>query len=190
MIAVVIIFCSVLIAFIRGGRLSNLNTTILRCPYLVIASFVVEFLIRQYGNTSAWAILAAFVVQYLLLFIFIAFNIKQRYMKMIGLGVLSNFVVILFNGGAMPVSQRVLEIPSLAKQADMLKSGVIPYYVLMSPETPLWFLGDVIYIPLFKGQFISIGDIIMIAGIFLLIQHIMLSNSTTSTELGDMQASK
>lgn len=176
MIAVTVIACSIVIAFIRGGRLSNLNTTTLRYPHLVIASFIVEFVIQRYHNIPAWASLAASIIQYLLLLIFITLNIKQRYMKAIGLGVLLNFLVILFNGGAMPVSQRALEIPSLAKQADMLKSGTLPNYALISPQTPLWFLGDIIYIPLFKAQFISIGDIIMITGIFLLIQHIMVSN--------------
>ncbi|WP_414481125.1 DUF5317 family protein [Caldicoprobacter sp.] len=48
-------------------------------------------------------------------------------------------------------------------------------YTFITDKTPLWFLADIIYLPWPKEQFISIGDIIILLGVFLLIQNITLA---------------
>lgn len=177
MVAVIVIALSLFLAFIRGGQLNRLKNVELRLPYLAIMSFALDFLLYHHLNyIPSWALFIIFIVKYALLFIFIFFNTKHKHMKIIGMGVLMNFLVILFNGGAMPVSRRALEIPSLAKQVEMIQSGVLSNYTLMTDKTPLWILADIIYIPWPKEQFISIGDIIIMLGIFLFIQHTILAD--------------
>lgn len=179
MIAIIIITLGILRAFLKGGQLSRLMDVQIRWPLLILFSFLLKAtfhpLIQQHINFEPWMIMSVFAIQHLLLFIFIGLNIRKRYMWLIGMGIFLNFLVSLLNGGAMPVSRQVLEINSLAKQAHLLQIGKIPNYILIHAKTPLWFLGDIIYIPILQGQFISIGDIFLIIGILLFIQSIMLA---------------
>jgi signal transduction histidine kinase len=175
MVAAIVIALSLFLAFIRGGQLNRLKNVDLRLPYLAIISFILDFLPYHLNHIPSWVLFIIFIVKYTLLLIFIFFNSKYKHIKIIGMGILMNFLVILLNGGAMPVSRRALEIPSLAKQVEMIQSGVLSNYTLMTDKTPLWILADIIYIPWPKEQFISIGDITIMLGIFLFIQDIMLT---------------
>jgi len=174
MVAAIVIALSLLLAFIRGGRLNRLKDVDLRFLYLAIVSFVLDLIpYHRLNPVPSWVPFVIFMVKYLLLFVFVLSNRKHKYMKLIGMGILLNFLVMLFNGGAMPVSRHALEVASLAKQVEMIQSGTLPNYTLMTHDTPLWILADIIYVPWPKEQFISVGDIILMLGIFLFIQDIM-----------------
>ncbi|MCM8900543.1 DUF5317 domain-containing protein [Caldicoprobacter algeriensis] len=175
MVAAIVIALSLFLAFIRGGQLNRLKNVNLRLPHLAIVSFILDFFPSHLNHVPSWVLFIVFIVKYALLFMFIFFNSKHKHIKIIGMGILMNFLVILLNGGAMPVSRHALEIPSLAKQIEMIQSGVLTNYTLMTDKTPLWILADIIYIPWPKEQFISIGDITIMLGIFLLIQDIILT---------------
>ncbi len=101
---------------------------------------------------------------------------------LIALGVLLNFVVIAANFGAMPVSNRILDLASPSKKISLLKEDKYYTYKLMNNGVLFWFLGDFIcaYFPL--PQFISIGDIILALGILMSIQKAMVSKRTTNAK--------
>jgi hypothetical protein len=103
----------------------------------------------------------------------------------IGLGLLLNLTVILANGGYMPTSPEALQrggyvasspiIPGtrLAKSKDI---------ILPRAETRLWFLSDALVIPPpFPWPTVfSVGDVVIAAGTFLLVQQGMVGTSRLS----------
>jgi len=92
-------------------------------------------------------------------------------MLFIGIGYLMNTVVMAANGGKMPVSEKVLAATSISNFIDNIKSGRDIKHVIMNSGTKMKFLADVIRVPGFLGsmmQVVSIGDIIILVGIFIL----------------------
>ena len=82
-----------------------------------------------------------------------------------------NTVVMAANGGKMPVSEKVLAATSISNFIDNIKSGRDIKHVIMNSGTKMKFLADVIRVPGFLGsmmQVVSIGDIIILVGIFIL----------------------
>lgn len=175
MLASITIALSLVIAIIRGGQLNRLRDIRFRMPYLLIISLFLEFWPYRFFYTPFWISFIIFILKYSLLLAFIFINSSYKHLKIIGLGTALNFLVILLNGGAMPVSQRALQIPSLDKYTQMIQNGKLISYTFITDKTPLWFLADIIYLPWPKEQFISIGDIIILLGVFLLIQNITLA---------------
>lgn len=172
MLAFIVIALSIIISLLRGGQLKKLKDIHFRMPYLAIISLFLDFWPYHLLNTPHWMAFIIFIVKYSLLFAFILINSSYKHLKTIGIGIALNFLVILLNGGAMPVSQHALQIPSLDKYVQMIQNGNLPSYTLMADKTHLWFLADIIYLPWPREQFISIGDIIIMIGIFLFIQNI------------------
>ena len=84
-----------------------------------------------------------------------------------------NFAVIACNGFSMPVTPIVYDYPALASLIDRIEAGALPEYALVGWDAPLWFLGDTI--PLFGGL-ASAGDLLMAAGMFLLIFDLLRQN--------------
>jgi len=92
------------------------------------------------------------------------------------IGVGLNFLVMVLNGGRMPVSLEAAKVLDPV-YIEMLKNGVtVTKHVMLSESTHLAFLGDIIPIapPYPRTQVISIGDIVMNIGIFIYLQKIML----------------
>lgn len=73
----------------------------------------------------------------------------------------------------MPVTPIVYDYPALASLIDRIEAGALPEYALVGWDAPLWFLGDTI--PLFGGL-ASAGDLLMAAGMFLLIFDLLRQN--------------
>lgn len=105
------------------------------------------------------------------------------------IGVFLNFLVMLVNGGRMPVSYEAASVLDPI-YLEMLKSGdAVTKHYLLDASTRLAFLGDIIPLssPYPRTQAISIGDVVMNFGIFLFILHIMTPAATTRNTQPDMQ---
>lgn len=177
MILVVPLLVSVLAGYARRGRIAGVVRSGLRGFWLILAAFALEastgLLVRWFPEYFPEYIWAEILLQYGLLFAFILLNGRRWDVMLMGLGILLNFLVILLNGGRMPVSQGILDIPAYADTVARIQSGAIPEYVIMKGGEPLWFLGDVIYVPVRGAGYGSVGDFILAAGIFLLVQSCM-----------------
>jgi hypothetical protein len=83
-------------------------------------------------------------------------------------GLLLNASVYAANGGFMPVSEGALVAsgngPSAAAMAD---GNRLQKTTLLQSDTPLWFLGDILPLPL-VGKVYSIGDVVAAVGVFVL----------------------
>ncbi|WP_010252005.1 DUF5317 domain-containing protein [Acetivibrio cellulolyticus] len=107
-------------------------------------------------------------------FVFLVIWINRRYVGLwfIGLGALLNALVMMFNGGRMPVDISLLkDEPYLAKSADLVLRGADNKHVVISSITKIPIFADIIQVPGFLGlgmPLISIGDIIVAVGLFVL----------------------
>lgn len=179
--ATLVIIASIIIAHLRGGRLSNFSNLNLRFTVLLLLGLIFRFLIwsdlflKQPYSASLGGYF--FNLSNILILSFLIANWKIPGVPIIFLGNFSNALTIALNGGRMPFSLKSVEIAGLT--ADLTKINSSSWYpqVAISKKTLLPFLGDVIPIPL-PGIFatlISIGDIIVLAGIFWLIQATMVN---------------
>ena len=92
-------------------------------------------------------------------------------------GVFLNFLVMVINGGRMPVSVEAAAVLDPG-YIEVLKESLYAKHTMLTSTTHLGFLGDVIPItdPYPRTQIISIGDIVMNIGIFFFIQYFMVKH--------------
>ncbi|NLJ41407.1 MAG: DUF5317 domain-containing protein [Clostridiales bacterium] len=167
-----------IIGFIRRGRLKNLTVLILNRWYYIFISLVIKvvhgYILLSFNDflTPLYSFILV-ILQYLFLFLFIYNNRKYPYIWLASLGILANFIVMVFNFGSMPVTCRILDLAPPSLRMTLLSEGRYYTYTLIDPKTILWFLGDIILIPFPYRQFISIGDILLGLGICMLVQRVM-----------------
>ncbi len=161
----------VLIGWLRKGKLQALEQVTLIGWPVVLLSLAIQVAVwidffQGYGYLPACAPYLH-LFSYLPLIVFAGLNRKTKAILVIGIGITLNLLVIAANGGFMPVKYDRLA-PGL--QAELLSGAGSPFHIAMSEESRLSFLGDLFRLPYGKYRVISIGDIIMAAGICLLIQ--------------------
>ncbi len=173
------VVASVVVGKLRGGTLSSLGGTPIKKVELIVAALAAEAAAVIVG-ARGWAFgpevgSLLFLASYLTLLYAISSNRHLRWMPLVGLGVALNWAVILANGMRMPVSLDALAAAGMARQAAAIASGAVSTYRAMDPATRLAFLGDVIPIgpPYPIHRVVSVGDIVMALGVFLLVQHEM-----------------
>lgn len=163
-----------LIAMLMRGSISRLSETKFKVSSLIIfclllqlvvvyASDYIGFLDRTF---TYWIILT-----YVLLIIAAYLNRHLEGFKCFLFGLVLNGIVITVNGGRMPVSAQGLSSIGLEEDIQVLSDGY-KKHELVGGETLLPFLADVIPLQfpfVFMSIVVSIGDLIMTAGICLFI---------------------
>ncbi len=159
------------IGFLRRGNLGNLARIELKGIWLILAALVIQILIFPLGSSSPLVQVgteALHMLSYALLFAFIAFNRRYFGLLIMGIGLLSNILVIAVNGGYMPASAGALRNAGMENVAQFLEQNLRHgNTVLMSTNTHLNFLGDIFSVPgsvPFATAF-SIGDLLLALGI-------------------------
>lgn len=161
----------VIVGLLRKGRVTQLERLPLRAPWLVVVAMVVQALIFPWGDRDPVIKVGTnylHVVSYLPLLIFVYLNRGYKELILIGIGILCNLVVILANGGFMPVSPFALRQAGHADFAEYLEevhtSGNV---ILMGDNTRLNFLGDILFLPPWMpfATAFSIGDLLLGAGL-------------------------
>ncbi len=162
-----------LVGLVRGGRLGNLGQMRLRQGWLAILALGSQ-LIAFSPLTSSFSAVDAplYLVSNLILMVAVGLNLHLGGMRLLGLGLLCNALVIGLNGGYMPVSPAAQRMAGLERWAETLEAqGRHSNTVLMTADTPLAFLGDVIPWPLpipFRNVY-SVGDFLIGVGGFWLV---------------------
>lgn len=178
------VFDGILISFIVGilrrGNLRAFSQLNLKWgwvfPLLLVVQLAVFMLQNDsefLGNLSGSIYIVVYIVGLLFLFI----NRKNPGFILIFIGVFLNFLVMVVNGGRMPVSVEAAAVLDPG-YIDALKESMYAKHSALTSSTNLGFLGDVIPIsdPYPRTQIISIGDIIMNIGIFFFIQYLMVKH--------------
>lgn len=166
----------------RGGRLARLLTLPLQWMGVALAAFALQVYVVYFTEPHASLLsLRAMVVvaSYLLLIAFVVRNRRIPGMWLLGAGLLANFAVIAANGGFMPVTHEALSAAGLGWMATQATGGTVLLaskdILLPIAETRLWFLSDLLVVPppLPLANVYSIGDALIAAGLFWLIQSAM-----------------
>ena len=107
MLYLYIIIISIIIGLLRNGKLSSLSQiSLMRIELIVLACLIqggiifleprqIKFVIDYSSNMI--------IFSYIVLLLAVWYNKKLKGMKIISLGIVFNFVVIIANGGHMPV---------------------------------------------------------------------------------------
>ena len=170
----------VLFGFMRGGNLTRLARFPLHFSWLVILAFLIQFAVfdspLQARLSADLVIPILHVVSLLLLLWMVASNRSFLGARILGLGLLLNFLVIVANGGYMPASYERLQSLGLDAEIQLLReNGHYGKDVLSAPETRLAFLGDNFSIdtPATRKKLFSVGDVFIATGAFILVSEAM-----------------
>jgi hypothetical protein len=171
------------VSFARGGRLRWLAQTPLRFGWLAIAAFALQWPIiyaplpRTEGILGPRTLLL--VASYLLVAIVVVVNRRVPGLPLIGIGWGLNLLVMLANGGFMPVTMEAVERAGLAHLALGTEPGArlaATKNILLPVEaTRLWLLSDIFVLspPLPLRTVFSLGDVFLAVGVFVLFQCAM-----------------
>jgi hypothetical protein len=179
------ILLGLIVGLVRGGflqGLSGLSRMKLRAGWIFPILLVLQILVYIGQGKSEWLYNASgyiFMSVYAAGIIFLWINRGQVGFKILMSGVFMNFVVMLANGGKMPVSREMVAISDPAA-LPMLEQGISgTKHIMMTESSRFPLLGDVIPItsPYPLPQVISVGDIVMNVGIFLFLVHLLSSQS-------------
>ncbi|WP_066501159.1 DUF5317 family protein [Abyssisolibacter fermentans] len=182
---------SVIISLVAGklrkGKIFKIFDSKIKGWYLFIIAVILEFSSMYIYNENIYD-LGAYIndyfmfiqgAVYMLVLVGLILNFRYKSLIIVFLGTVLNLLVMLINGGKIPVSIEALKYANLAGKIKLLQGGKILTQTISSEITKLAFLGDIIPIPYpnVMAKVISIGDIIIAIGIFVLIQKIMVNKN-------------
>jgi len=174
------ILVAIVVGLVAKGRISNLAHMKLFKIWLVFLSFFIQLGMEYLGSRGVEAVFDygfyLYGFSYVLLFVFLWINRHLPGNILLALGFFLNFLVIMINGGAMPVNLEGLD-PSYI---TMLQNNELPTYKILDSSSKLSWLSDVFIIPWPKGKAFSIGDIVISIGIFWLVFKTMINSDNHS----------
>jgi len=171
-----------------GGRVSNLATTNVKWGWLAPLAFLMQaYLIffpadRMTGLLSARSLLLT--ASHALLLVVVWQNRHLGGVKLIGLGLLLNFLVMALNGGFMPITPEALTQIGYDGNASQLETGYIvgrTKNVVVEPgEATLGFLADIMVVPrpFPIPTALSVGDLLIVSGVFFFLRQGMFQYRT------------
>ena len=138
---------------------------------LVPAAVIPQLLAFYFPATRIWLpdLLAPVILVWsqLVLLGFVLFNLGRPGMRLLGLGLAMNFVVILANGGMMPLApQTASRLSSIDFWAAGARFGPGKSVVVPTQSTSFWGLSDRFMLPdwfPYQAAY-SLGDILLVAG--------------------------
>ncbi|MEW5785620.1 MAG: DUF5317 domain-containing protein [Bacillota bacterium] len=166
------VISGLIIGLLRGGKLLNLERAQPRGLYLAIISFLIQLALWVGffwgGDFFGAAKPVLHLISYLPLLWFGYLNRRSLGLLTIGIGMLLNLAAIAANGGYMPADSNKLDP---AYRQELAEGSYSPFHRAITRETRLYPLTDIIRLPYGKHKLISIGDIMITAGLIYFIQH-------------------
>ena len=168
LLAVVVL--SVCLGYLFGGRLHHLEALRPRWWGLVLLGLGIQFVPLPEGVAGIDLVIrtAVLALSYSLLLAFGLVNVRMPGMLLVVVGLACNMTVILVNGG-MPASAQALIDSGQEDVLASLRDQAEEKHHLLTDDDQLIFLADVIAVPQPIGQAVSVGDIVVYAGLTWLI---------------------
>ena len=185
MLYVYIIIISIIIGLLRKGKLSSLSQISMKKIELIVLACLIQGGIIFLGSKEIKFVLDyssyMIIFSYIVLLLAVWYNKTLKGIKIIALGIIFNFVVIVANGGHMPVLLSSLYKAGLDDFALVLKEGTYVTHTLITEKTLFRFLADVIPLspPFPDPSVVSAGDFLMFYGVFSLIQNAMVKRQNS-----------
>jgi hypothetical protein len=173
LLVVIVIGLAVCVGFIAGGSLRPFERLKVHWWAVALVGLALQGVPLSSGVSRPVGS-AVLVGSYALLGAFAWVNRRLPAVWLVMVGLALNVLVIGVNGG-MPVSAGALDVAG-ARAEGLAGSGTLKHH-LMGPDDVLTPLGDVIGIPPPIGAVISIGDVLLYAGIAILVVAVMLGRS-------------
>ena len=151
-----VLVISILVGWIRGGKLRNLTEIRVSMWWLLPFGFLLLAASSFVPTDNHEVAVALILISYLPLLLFVWLNREMAGMWIAGLGILMNFTVIVLNGG-MPV---LTEAVTIAGGSTDVVLGA--KHVILDGSTRMAFLADTIPLP---GAVLSLGDVFLAIGI-------------------------
>lgn len=172
------IVIGVLAGWLFGGKIGNLKDVEIRKAWVIFLAFVLQYsgifllpvLYDKQLISSPYFYSASVMGSYLILIVFSLYNRKQPGFYWVVVGMALNLLVMLANGGRMPVELTAAQDLSPA-DVPALVGGTYGKHIAMSNDTNLNFLGDLIYLqaPYPHHTIVSLGDIVFSIGVIIFI---------------------
>jgi hypothetical protein len=159
-----------------GGR--RLTPPDLRLTWLTLVAFVPQWFVFYLPATrellADQLVVVGLVSSQALLLVFVWFNRRQPGFWVLGLGLALNLLVIVLNGGLMPISPemaaRLMPAAPLDPWQVGSRLGVTKDIILPVPETRLWWLSDRFLLSAWSYRVaFSPGDVFIAGGAFWLL---------------------
>jgi Family of unknown function (DUF5317) len=168
LLAVVVL--SVWLGYLLGGRLHHLEAIRPRWWGLVLLGLAIQFVPLPEGGAGTDLMIrnAVLALSYSLLIVFGLVNLRMPGMFLVIAGLACNMTVIVVNGG-MPASAQALIDSGQEDVLAYLQDQGADKHHLLTDDDQLTFLADIIAVPEPIGQAVSVGDIILYAGLAWLI---------------------
>jgi hypothetical protein len=155
-----VLVVGVVIGFATGGSLRHFPSIRLRAWWFAIAGIALQF-VNPSGALGHLAVAASFA----LLLIFAVLNIEQPGLLLFAVGVALNALVVIANGG-MPITREAVVRSDQESTLPALESGAGgAKHHLADDGSVLLILGDVTGVPAPIGAAVSVGDLVLYAGI-------------------------
>ena len=182
------LLCGLMVGWARGGSLVRLAHFPLRCSWLILIAFLLQIVaFSPQLESPGWSDRlgpALYISSILVLLLAVGLNLSLSGMKILGLGLLLNFLVIAANGGYMPVPLDNLARSGMSLRAELLRAkGHLFNSTVLTSETRLSFLADIFFLPSwlpFSNVF-SIGDVFIGIGAFILVLQAMRRENGTGS---------
>lgn len=185
MLYVYIIIISIIIGLLRNGKLSSLSQISLKRIELIVLACLIQGGLIFLGSKKVKFVLdySSYMIisSYIVLLLAVWYNKKLKGINFIALGIIFNFIVIVANGGHMPVLLGSLYKAGLNDFALVLREGIYVTHALITEKTSFRFLADVIPLPppFPDPSVVSAGDFLMFFGVFSLIQNAMVKRQNS-----------
>jgi len=177
MLYLIVIVLGAVLGILAKGRISNILDLKFEKLWLLLIAVFIQISIRVLALNglidAAKYSLVTQGVAFSLLLIVVWYNKRLLGVLVIGIGSFANMLVMMLNGGLMPVSRRLLEEnEALSGGVELIKNASDGKHILINEATKLTVLSDIIEMPPFLGwlmPIVSIGDLIIAVGVFLLV---------------------
>jgi len=160
-----VICFSFLVALIRGGRIKEFPK--FQKIYLLAITIALQAIAVFFPLQGGIFI----SISYVFILAFLIFNREFEDMRIFLVGWLLNAIAIWTNGGKMPIDLE--QARKLPFDLEPVMNGTNFKHTVLTESSNFPFLTDVIYMPSIIPRVISIGDIFIMLGAFLLVQRLM-----------------
>jgi hypothetical protein len=174
-----------------GGRVGNLAHVEVKWAWLAPLAFLMQAYLIFFPADTAGGLLSArsllLTASHFLLFVVVWQNRDLGGVKLIGVGLLLNFLVMVLNGGFMPITPDALVQIGYDGNVAQMQTGYIvgrtKNMVTEPGDARLWFLSDIMVIPkpFPIPTALSVGDVVIVMGVFLFLRQSMFLSGARAT---------
>lgn len=132
---------------------------------IIIGLFVLQWGLIVYASGQNLLQMAILILTQLALLLLLILNRHVAGAKLFALGIALNTVVMVTNGGWMPVTPEMYNFVHPDREIEInTRPPSSKNVVLPQEETNLWILSDIVPVTLWRRWGISVGDLLLITG--------------------------